>query len=242
MISFKQHISISKELSVSDDGKLLIEEDNILERLKLLKDIEEVYPLKNSKSITPYIREHFNVCKSVRELVLGQFIMVEQILTGKSKFPNEQEMELAILQLLLRPKNHKEFDNENPLDEQQNREAILESPVQDVYNVLHRYLEDRERVLFKEFSGVFYERDEDGNEEVKKDQAQEIEEQDVAADFSQQWYWYSIVRMLAKEDIRVYPEIYMLKMDVVLPEMSYLAQKNKVESAQRRQQAALSKL
>jgi len=29
---------------------------------------------------------------------------------------------------------------------------------------------------------------------------------------------------------------------VVLPEMSYLAQKNKVESAQQRQDAALSKL
>lgn len=242
MISFKQHISISKELSVSDDGKLLIQEDNLLERLKLLKDIEQVYPLKNSKSITPHIKNNFKVHKSVRELVLGQFIMVEQILTGKSKFSNEQEMELAILQLLLRPKNHKEFDNEDHFVEQKNREEILESPVQDVYNVLHRYLEDRERVLFKEFSGVFYERDEDGNEEVKKDESQEIEEQDVAADFSQQWYWYSIVRMLAKEDIRVYPEIYMLKMDVVLPEMSYLAQKNKVESAQRRQQAALSKL
>jgi hypothetical protein len=60
--------------------------------------------------------------------------------------------------------------------------------------------------------------------------------------FNQQWYWYSIVRMLAKEDIRIYDEVYMLKMNVVLPEMSYLAQKNKIEAAQQRQAAAMRRL
>ena len=49
--------------------------------------------------------------------------------------------------------------------------------------------------------------------------------------FSQQWYWYSVVRMLANEDITKYDDIYMLKMSIVMPEMSYLAQKNKIESA-----------
>jgi hypothetical protein len=241
MITFKQHISISNGFSFSDDGKVLVEEERLLERLNLIREMESVYPLKDSKRITPYIKENFNVGKSVKELVLGQFIMIEQILTGKQKFSSEEEMELAMLQLLLRPKHHKEFDNENHSEELKNREMILNSPVQDVYNVLHRYLDDRERVLFHEFSGVFYERDEDTGEETPK-QDEELEEQEVAAQFSQQWYWYSIVRMLAKEDVRVYPEIYMLKMDIVLPEMSYLAQKNKVESAQRRQEAALSKL
>ena len=240
MITFKQHIKISKELSVDDDGKLSLEEEGLLERLETLRAMEEVYPLKESKRITPYIRDTFVVNKNVKGLVLGQFIMIEQILTGKAKFPTEEEMELAILQLLLRPKHHSEFDNENHKEELDNRELILNSPVQDLYNILRRYLDDRELVLFKEFAGVFYEKNEDKEED--DEEAEKYKEQEVAADFNQQWYWYSIVRMLAKEDVRLFPDIYMLKMSVVLPEMSYLAQKNKVESAAQRQQAALSKL
>ena len=43
--------------------------------------------------------------------------------------------------------------------------------------------------------------------------------------FHTQWYWYSMVRMLAQEDIRRHADIYILKMRVVLPEMSYITQK-----------------
>jgi hypothetical protein len=48
--------------------------------------------------------------------------------------------------------------------------------------------------------------------------------------------------MLANEDVTKYDEIYMLKMSIVMPEMSYLAQKNKIESAEQRQQQAMRKL
>jgi hypothetical protein len=51
-----------------------------------------------------------------------------------------------------------------------------------------------------------------------------------------------MVRLLAKEDITRYNDIYMLNMSVVMPEMSYLAQKNKIESARQRQSQAMSKL
>lgn len=239
MITFKDHIEISKGLSIDDDDKVLIESKDLLERFELIKEIDSVYPLKDSKRITPYISEKFNVYSSVKKMVLGQFIMVEQILTGKEKFNSDEEMELALLQLLLRPKHHQEFDNTSPLDEEKNKEDILNSPVQDLYNILNRYLSNREQVLFKEFAGVFYEVNEETEEVEEKTN---VEDDRVGRDFYQQWYWYSIVRLLAKEDIRVYSEIYMMPMDVVLPEMSYLAQKNKVDSAQQRQDAALSKL
>jgi len=239
MITYKDHMEISKGISIDDDGKVSLGNKNLLERLELIKEIDQVYPLRDSKRITPYIEEKFTVNGSVKSMVLGQFIMSEQILTGKEKFNTEEEMELALLQLLLRPKHHKEFDNTSPSDEQQNREDILNSPVQDLYNVLNRYLANREQVLFKEFAGVFYEVNEETEEVEEKT---DVDDTQVGRNFYQQWYWYSIVRTLGKEDIRVYPEIYMLKMDVVLPEMSYLAQKNKVESAQQRQDAALSKL
>jgi len=239
MITFKDHIEISKGLSIDDDDRVLIGDKNLLERFELIKDMDSVYPLKDSKRITPYISEKFNVCSSVKKMVLGQFIMVEQILTGKEKFNSDEEMELALLQLLLRPKHHEEFDNTSPLEEEQNKEDVLNSPVQDLYNILNRYLSNREQVLFKEFAGVFYEVNEETEEVEEKT---DVEDHEVGRDFYQQWYWYSIVRLLAKEDIRIYSEIYMMPMDVVLPEMSFLAQKNKVESAQRRQDAALSKL
>jgi len=239
MIAYKDHMEISKGLSIDDDGKVSLGNKNLLEKLELIKEIDQVYPLRDSKRLTPYIQEKFAVNSSVKSMVLGQFIMSEQILTGKEKFNTEEEMELALLQLLLRPKHHKEFDNTSPSDEQQNRDEILNSPVQDLYNVLNRYLANREQVLFKEFAGVFYEVNEKTEEVEEKT---EVDDTQVGRNFYQQWYWYSIVRTLGKEDIRVYPDIYMLKMDLVLPEMSYLAQKNKVDSAQQRQDAALSKL
>ena len=100
------------------------------------------------------------------------------------------------------------------------------------------FLDNRELVLFKQFSGVFYSTpDEDDLDDPDSFSTPTPDEL-----FNQQWYWYSMVRMLAQEDIRRYDEIYMLRMNVVLPEMSYLAQKNKIEAANARQQAALNKL
>lgn len=238
MITFKEHISICNGLSVDDDGKVSIENISSLDKLDLIDRMQSTYPIKESKSITPYIKENFKVNKGVMDLVLGQFIMLEQILTGKSKFKSDEEMELAILELVLRPKHHEEFDNVNPIEEQEHREKLLNSPVQDLYNVLQRYLGDRENMLFKKFKGVFYE----VNEETEEVEEKVEDTGEAGAQFHAQWYWYSIVRLLAHEDITMYSKIYMLGMAEVLPEMSYLAQKNKVESAQQRQDAALSKI
>ncbi len=238
MITFKDHMSVSKGLSVSDDGMVSIDGKSLLERIEWIREIEETYPLANSKRITPFIEQGFDVYSSVKKMVLGQFIMVEQILTGKQKFSSDVDMELALLKLILRPKHHKEFDNTDYKEEEAHEDTILNSPVQDCYNILNRFLNDREKTLFKEFAGVFYEVNEDTGEEEEKVE----KSSDTGAEFHSQWYWYSIVRMLAKEDILNHPKIYMLAMREVLPEMSYLAQKNKVESAQRRQEAALSKL
>lgn len=238
MITFREHISHSKSLTVDDDGIVSTENISGLEKLDLLRRMSETYPIKESKRITPYIKENFKVHKGVMDLVLGQFIMIEQILTGKAKFNSDEEMELAILELVLRPKHHEEFDNVNPIEKQQHREKLLDSPVQDLYNILQRYLGNREETLFKKFKGVFYE----VNEETDEVEEKVEDTHETGAQFYAQWYWYSIVRMLGQEDIRRYSEIYMLSMTDVLPEMSYLAQKNKVESAQQRQNAALSKL
>jgi hypothetical protein len=51
-----------------------------------------------------------------------------------------------------------------------------------------------------------------------------------------------MVRMLAKEDITRYDDIYMLKMSKVLPEMSYITQKEKIDRAEARRQESMNKL
>ena len=81
-------------------------------------------------------------------------------------------------------------------------------------------------------------------EDIDKEEEEEDKKEDKTSEnlFHSQWYWYAMVRMLAKEDITRYNEIYMLKMATVLPEMSYIAQRDKIENAERRRQAALNKL
>lgn len=237
MMTFKQHISISKHLSSEEDLKAHFSEMDALEHIKLIRDIQDTYPIKAEPNVTDYIKEHFNYYDNVFDLVLGQFIMIEQILTGKFKFQNETDLDLELLTYVLRPKDEKEFDNTSPSKEAEHREAILNTPVQDLYCLLNKFLVDRDNVLFKQFSGVFYsvnDEEEDDPDVISTPTPDEL--------FNQQWYWYSIVRMLAQEDIRRYDSIYMLKMNVVLPEMSYLSQKNKIEAANQRQQAALNRL
>ena len=235
MITFRQHLEISKyskeENGILDYISTLAPEDKV----STTRNVVSTYPIEMKGSISDETNSRFNIYTDIMELVLGQFIMLEQIITGKTKYDSEAENDLAIAELIIRPKHHTKFDNENTEDEEVNKQAILDSPVEDVYRAVTKFLDNREFVLFKQFSGVFYE---------IPDEEETEEEGDVTSEqlFSQQWYWYSMVRMLAQEDIRRYSDIYMLKMSTVMPEMSYLAQKNKIESANQRQQAAMRKL
>ena len=237
MINFSQHAKLAASATGNADLEAYFEQLTPLDRIKLKRSIDQTYPLKESEEITDYILETFNVYTDVNDLVLGQFIMIEQIMTGKIDDLPAQKIDLEIAKLLLRPKKDQHFDNEDVEKEKSNELLILKSPVQDVYNVITKFIRNRDFVLFKQFSGVFYEESDDTTID---DDVQHSPNPDSL--FNQQWYWYSIVRLLAQEDVRRYDEIYMLPMSKVLPEMSYLSQKNKLESAQRRQDAALSKV
>ena len=207
-----------------------------VEKVKISRSIKSDYPLKPKNEVSELLKEDFKVYTSINDLVLGQFIMLEQIITGKTRL-EEYQIDMEILKLILRPKHHQVFDNENSSDEEENEYKILNAETLDLYGTLNVFLENRNKVLFKDFAGVFY----DLKDEEQEEDDQENEKTSQML-FQNQWYWYSIVRMLAQEDIRRYNEIYMLPMSTVLPEMSYLAQKNKIEDADRRQQQALRKL
>tara|TARA_R110000744_G_scaffold108678_3_gene205714 strand:- start:494 stop:1210 length:717 start_codon:yes stop_codon:yes gene_type:complete len=238
MIDFKTHIKLFKEFNSEKDIESYLNSLDVLDRLQTSRDIKETYPIDEKAAVTEYIFENFNVTLGVEQAVLGQFIMLEQIITGKTNFESQNQRDLEFAKLILRPKHHKEFDNENENDEKENEQKILSSPVQDIYSVVNTYLENRDYVLFKQFSGVFYE---------IPDEDEEIEEEDLDNKtnenlFHSQWYWYSMVRMLAKEDVTRYEEIYMLKMSTVLPEMSYITQKEKIDRVQTRRQESMNKL
>ena len=237
MINFSQHSKLAASSVSNADLEDFFKRLTPMERIKMKRSIDETYPLRESTDITDYIKDNFMFYTDVNDLVLGQFIMIEQIMTGKIDDLPAQKIDLEIAKLILRPKSDDLFDNEDQEKERANELMILKSPVQDVYNVITAFVKNRDEVLFKQFSGVFYE---EPDETTIDSDIQHSPTPDAL--FNQQWYWYSIVRMLAQEDIRRYDEIYMLPMSKVLPEMSYLSQKNKLDAAQRRQEAALSKV
>ena len=208
-----------------------------IDKLQFIRDSESTYPIKdNIKPPTAQLNNK-KIYYTVEELVFGQFIMLEQIITGKTKLPNHR-VDLEIAKLIIRPSQHKVFDNEDPSLEIKNEGDILDLDVREVYYVLDKFIENRNKTLFMDFSGVFYDLNNDD------DDSQENDEEQTTSDmlFNQQWYWYSIVRMLSGEDIHKYEHTYMLPMSIVLPEMSYIAQRSKIESAKQRQSQALRKL
>lgn len=233
----KDHIKLLTHVKANKDIPELLQEYKGLERVKMSRAINDTYPLDIKDSDYKKLEKDFKVYAGINALVLGQFIMVEQIITGKTKLP-EHLVDLEILKLILRPKHHTSFDNEDAEQERLNQEKILNTDIKLLYSLINRFVEDRNKVLFNDFSGVFY----DTLDEDEEEEQETKEEKTAKAVFNQQWYWYSIVRLLAGEDIHRYEQTYMLPMSVVLPEMSYLAQKSKIDSANQRQQQAMRKL
>lgn len=235
MISLRQHIKFLEYIQSGKSPETIIEEMKPLEALDFVRSSENTYPIKE-KTKQPKTKKRLYT--NVHSLVLGQFIMLEQIITGKTNLADHL-VDLEIAKLIIRPANNEVFDNDDVMQERQNQEDILDMDVREVYWVLDKFIENRNQILFKDFAGVFYDAQDDAE---KEEQEEEEEEKTSDMLFSQQWYWYSIVRTLANEDVTKYEEIYMLPMSTVLPEMSYLAQRSKIEAAKQRQSEAMRKL
>ena len=231
MISLQQHIRMQQV--VESGGNLLSFFKNLteIEAELLANDMEDSYPVQDNSR-----RPTFNkkIYYGVEEMVFGQFIMVEQILTGKMGL-NNHTADLELAKLLVRPLGDNVFDNEDGHKELANENDILSYDVREVYYILERFTKRRNKTMFEDYSGVFYDpKDEEDDDDGLNS--------DGGPNFHQQWYYYSLVRMLANEDITKYDEIYMLPMKSVLPEMSYLSQKRKIDDAESRKQNALSKM
>ena len=114
-MDFKNHIELIKHLKKSDDIIAFLDNFRGVEKLKVSRSIKEDYPLKPKNTISQEMKDRFSICTSINDLVLGQFIMIEQIITGKTSL-QEYQIDLEIFKLILRPKHHTSFDNENPED------------------------------------------------------------------------------------------------------------------------------
>lgn len=226
MITLRQHIEIMSHANSEAGLERYFRSLDPVKMLDIKAEIEGTYPL--SKKRVDYSKLNFKVYRKVFDLVLGQFIMIEQIFTGKDEVPKHL-FDFSILRLILRPIEDAEFDNTDTVKEKKNDESILDLDIQVAFSILSDFTEDRNKILFTDFAGVFYDPEESKEEE---------EEDDKKADdtfeykFREQWYWYSIVRRLGGENILNYEKVYMLKMESVLPELSFLIQKAKLDKAQ----------
>jgi len=231
MITLQKHISIQKVLEADGSMELFYKDLDAIGVELFFNDIKDSYPVNENVKKPTFKKK---IYYGVEEMVFGQFIMVEQILTGKAGL-NNHTADLELAKLLIRPAEDLIFDNEDGHKEIANEEDILSYDLREVYYVLNRFVNRRNKTMFQDYSGVFY----DPKDEEEDDDGSVP---DDGPNFHQQWYYYSLVRMLANEDITKYNEIYMLPMKEVLPEMSYLSQKRKIEEAEQRKQQALSKI
>jgi hypothetical protein len=230
MITLGQHLQIQRIVESGGSLESMFLSMSDIDSELFSEDIQDTYPVQDN-TMKPKFNKRIHY--GVEDMVFGQFIMVEQILTGKAGL-NSHTSDLELAKLIIRPESDGVFDNEDGHKEISNEEDILSYDVREVYYVLERFTKRRNKTMFEDYSGVFY------------DPKEEVEDDDTIPDdgpnFHQQWYYYSLVRMLANEDITKYNEIYMLPMKEVLPEMSYLSQKRKIEAAEQRKQEALSKI
>lgn len=231
MITLKKHIELQRIVGLGGNIEAMFEALSDAEAHLFANDLEDSYPV-NENMLKPTFNK--KIYYGVEEMVFGQFIMVEQILTGKMGL-NNHTADLELAKLLIRPIGDNVFDNEDGHKEVENEEHILGYDVREVYYILERFTKRRNKTMFEDYSGVFYD---PKTEETDEDPLQA----DSGPNFHQQWYYYSLVRMLANEDITKYDEIYMLPMKSVLPEMSYLSQKRKIDDAESRKQNALAKM
>ena len=117
MITLRQHIEITQSLQSDSSLQMYLNGLGAVEAISLNREIREVYPIKRKK--VDYGKLNFKTHQRIFDLVLGQFIMVEQIFTGKDEVPKHL-FDFSVLRIILRPIDDIEFDNTNPNKENAN--------------------------------------------------------------------------------------------------------------------------
>ena len=177
------------------------------------------------------IYSNYNVITNIESMVLGQFIMIEQIMNTQT-----DTKELQVLNLIVRPKDDQEFNYINSEVEQQHSKTIAQLDAIEGIQIFNKFVAQREETLFKKFKGVIYQEPDESIDEEDKEPDNSPE-----AQFGRMWYWYSIIRELAGEDILRQDQVNMLKMSKVFVELAYKIQKGRIEYSRQRREEMMRK-
>ena len=170
------------------------------------------------------IADRYNVCTDILKMSLTQFILLEHAI--KSDF-NES----LIASIIIRPKDEVEFDNTDQEQEEKLIDSIYEEDAVAVSHIIKSMMHNREYLLFTKFEGVIYSR-------IEPTEGEEEEDESEPDTFNERWFWYSIVRTLANEDLTKFQFVYDMKMSDVLVEMAYRVQLSRRIDAERRAEEA----
>ena len=171
-----------------------------------------------------FLYERYNVFTDILKMSLTQFILLEYAI--KADFD-----EAKIASICVRPKDELEFDNTDQEREEEHLTNLYEEDASVMQMITKSLMHNREYVLFTKFDGVIYNKIEPSDDE-------EDDEPEAPDTFNERWFWYSIVRALANEDLQKFDFVYSMKMSDVLVELAYRTQLNqRIENERRAEEA-----
>lgn len=168
--------------------------------------------------------DRYNVFTDILKMSLTQFILLEYAI--KADFD-----EAKIASICIRPKDELEFDNTDQEREEEHLTKLYEEDASVMQMITKSLMHNREYVLFTKFDGVIYNK-------VEPSEDEEEDEPEAPDTFNERWFWYSIVRALANEDLQKFDFVYSMKMSDVLVELAYRTQLNqRIENERRAEEA-----
>jgi hypothetical protein len=208
----------------NDKLEQFLRDISIIERLEVMDAADTLNEGSFRAVDASSMADRYNVYTDILKMSLTQFILLEH--TIKAGFD-----ESSIAGLIIRPKEEPEFDNTDQEKEESLMSAIYEEDAMAVSHIIKSMMQNRDYVLFTKFEGVIY-----NKIEISEDE--EDEEPEEPDTFNERWFWYSIVRALANEDLTKFQFVYDMKMSDVLVELAYRTQLNQRIEAERRAEEA----
>lgn len=176
----------------------------------------------------------YTVVDDINDMIFGQFVAAERAI---SSGVNDAEALKALALTVIRPLGDEEFDNEDEEKELEHRQSILNESYAVISKELARYAELRKEYVHGTFNGVFYRINDDSDEEYEED----VSDNTAEENFVNNWYWYSIQKKLAGDDIFKFDDVLMLKMGVVAPALAYDRQLSMIEEARRKREEQINR-
>jgi hypothetical protein len=207
-----------------DQLEKFLNDISALEKLDVIRAADTFEDSRFKTIDASSIAERYNVYTDITKMSLTQFILLEYAI--KADFD-----EASVASIVIRPKEEKEFDNTDQDVEEKLVSEIFEEDALAVSHIISSMMKNREYVLFTKFEGVIYDK-------IELDEDEDEDETDEPDTFTERWFWYSIVRSLANEDLTKFQFVYDMKMSDVLVEMAYRVQLAKRQEAERRAEEA----